>query len=318
VEELAQQIRRDPGTGFEIVGACLPGMGGEATVDEGCVPVLGPLSAVVDAIDASGADTVMVTSGPGVTGAALRRLGWALEGKGVDLVVAPALTEVSGPRISMRPVAGLPMLHLDEPEIDGHRHLLKQVIERASAAVLLVLLLPALAIIALAVRLTSRGPALFRQTRVGVRGKEFTLFKFRSMDEDAEEWLPSLAEHNEFDGPMFKIRRDPRVTPIGRFIRRWSLDELPQLWNVVRGDMALIGPRPPLPHEVSQYAEDVRRRLLVRPGLTGLWQVSGRSNLSWEETVRLDLSYVENWSLALDLQILWRTVWAVLRGRGAY
>jgi lipopolysaccharide/colanic/teichoic acid biosynthesis glycosyltransferase len=166
------------------------------------------------------------------------------------------------------------------------------------------------------VRLTSRGPALFRQTRVGRGGREFAIWKFRSMVTGAE--LMPAPKVNDSDGLLFKLRADPRVTPVGRFLRRWSLDELPQLWNVVRGDMSLVGPRPPVPGEVAGYGDDVRRRLLVKPGLTGLWQVSGRSDLPWEDYVRLDLYYVENWSVSLDLLIMGRTLLAVVRGHGAY
>jgi lipopolysaccharide/colanic/teichoic acid biosynthesis glycosyltransferase len=159
---------------------------------------------------------------------------------------------------------------------------------------------------------------LFRQTRVGAGGRAFTLFKFRTMRDGADDEVPLLRALTGQDGVLFKLRRDPRVTRVGRTLRRWSLDELPQLWNVLVGDMSLVGPRPPLAREVERYGDVARRRLLVKPGLTGLWQVSGRSELPWEECVRLDLHYVENWSVALDLMVLWKTAWAVARGRGAY
>jgi exopolysaccharide biosynthesis polyprenyl glycosylphosphotransferase len=194
----------------------------------------------------------------------------------------------------------------------------KTVYDRALALAILVVLAPVLALVALVVRVSSRGPVFFSQERVGQNGRTFRLWKFRSMYVDAEERRAQVEDLNESDGVLFKIRRDPRVTPIGRLLRRFSLDEMPQLWNVVRGDMSLVGPRPPLPAEVASYASEVRRRLLVKPGLTGLWQVSGRADLTWEESVRLDLHYVENWSVALDFMILWKTVGAVLHGRGAY
>jgi exopolysaccharide biosynthesis polyprenyl glycosylphosphotransferase len=250
--------------------------------------------------------------------AALRRLAWSLEGTGVDLVVAPTLTDVAGPRVHVRPVAGLPLLHVEAPEFTGGRQLLKGLVDRCAALAFLVLLTPLLAAIALAVRLDTPGPALFRQTRVGRHGRPFLLYKFRSMVGGAEHMRAALAQNNEQDGVLFKIRRDPRVTPVGRIIRRYSLDELPQLLNVLKGDMALVGPRPPLPAEVEQYGTDVHRRLLVKPGITGLWQVSGRSDLPWQDGVRLDLYYVENWSLTLDLMILWKTLFTVLRPQGAY
>jgi exopolysaccharide biosynthesis polyprenyl glycosylphosphotransferase len=248
----------------------------------------------------------------------VRRLAWQLEGSGVDLVVAPSLTNVAGPRITIRPVAGLSLLHVDEPEFTGFRRVFKTVYDRALALGILVALAPVLAVVALAVRLSSRGPVFFSQERVGQNGRAFRLWKFRSMYVDAESRRPQVEDLNESDGVLFKIRRDPRVTPVGRLLRRLSIDEMPQLWNVVRGDMSLVGPRPPLPSEVASYASEVRRRLLVKPGLTGLWQVSGRADLTWEESVRLDLHYVENWSVALDFMILWKTVGAVLHGRGAY
>jgi len=234
------------------------------------------------------------------------------------MVVAPALTDIAGPRIHITPVAGLPLLHVEEPEFTGARKILKETQDRILAGLAVVFLAPLMLALALLIRLDSRGPALFRQTRVGRGGEEFCVYKFRSMHVDAEERLAALVGRNESDGVLFKMRDDPRVTRIGKLLRRYSLDELPQLLNVLRGNMALVGPRPPLPREVANYATDVHRRLLVKPGITGLWQVSGRSDLSWEQTVRLDLRYVENWTLALDALILVKTVRAVLSGGGAY
>ncbi len=198
------------------------------------------------------------------------------------------------------------------------RKLVKGFVDRSVSLVALILLLPVLVVIALAVKLDSRGPVLFRQTRVGQGGREFGVFKFRTMVMNADALLAELTARNETDGLMFKMRDDPRVTRVGRLLRKWSLDELPQLLNVVRGQMSLVGPRPPLPSEVARYDGDVARRLLVKPGMTGLWQVSGRSDLSWEDGIRLDLYYVENWSLAADLSILWKTIGAVVNSRGAY
>ncbi|MCW2621933.1 MAG: exopolysaccharide biosynthesis polyprenyl glycosylphosphotransferase [Frankiales bacterium] len=314
--ELVRQLRREPYAGFSVVGACIDRTQGPTVED---VPVVGTSRSVIEALRATGADTVAVGAWSDLTQADLRRLSWELEGSGVDLVVAPSLTDVAGPRIHIRPVAGLPLLHVEQPEFSGGRRLLKSTFDRAAALAVLLLTSPLLITLALAVRLTSTGPALFRQTRVGVSGRDFTMYKFRSMHVDAEARLAELQEHNEAsDGLLFKMRDDPRVTGAGRWLRRYSLDELPQLLNVVRGDMSLVGPRPPLPREVAQYGDDVRRRLLVRPGLTGLWQISGRSDLSWDESVRLDLHYVENWSLALDVMIIWRTVFTVLKRNGAY
>jgi exopolysaccharide biosynthesis polyprenyl glycosylphosphotransferase len=227
--------------------------------------------------------------------------------------------EVAGPRMHMRPFIGLPLLHVEEPEFTGARRLVKEVVDRLGAGLALLAIAPMLLVVALAVRLDSVGPVLFRQVRIGRDGREFSMLKFRTMVADAEEQRAALLDRNEkADGLLFKIADDPRVTRVGRVLRRFSLDELPQLLNVLGGQMSLVGPRPPLPAEVALYDDSVRRRLLVKPGLTGLWQVSGRSDLTWEESVRLDLRYVENWSLLLDLMILWKTASAVLRARGAY
>ena len=317
VEDLVAQAKREPDAGFEIVGACTP-LGSQGT-DVAGVPIVGTLSGVFDAIATCNVDTVAVTASPAITSRALRRLSWELEGTGVSLLVAPGLTDVAGPRIHVRPVGTrLPLLHVEEPEFTGARKILKETQDGILAGIAVVLLAPLMLMLALLIRLDSRGPALFKQTRVGRGGEEFCVYKFRSMHVDAEERLAALVGLNESDGVLFKMRDDPRVTRIGKLLRRYSLDELPQLLNVLRGNMALVGPRPPLPREVANYATDVHRRLLVKPGITGLWQVSGRSDLSWEDSVRLDLYYVENWSLALDLQILWKTAFAVVASRGAY
>jgi exopolysaccharide biosynthesis polyprenyl glycosylphosphotransferase len=316
IRELSEKMRSDAYIGFEIVGACLPPTVDAFALD---VPVLGSLTQVLRAVESSGADTVAVTAGPGMTPAALKRLSSDLEGTGIDLVVAPALLDVAGPRISVRPVAGLPLLHVEEPELTGAHQVVKTTVEWAFATIGFVLLLPVLIGLAIVVRIDSAGAPLFRQTRIGRNGREFTVYKLRTMRADAESLLESLRQENEAaDGLLFTIREDPRVTRVGKALRKFSLDELPQLWNVVRGDMALVGPRPPLPGEVAQYSSEVARRLLVRPGITGLWQVSGRSSLSWDESVRLDLHYVEHWSLSLDAMIVWKTIFAVLGRQGAY
>jgi len=248
----------------------------------------------------------------------LRSLAWKLHDTGVQLLMAPDLAEIAGPRIVSRPAGGLPLLLVDEPHTSGFAQLLKGTVERTSALVACVLLAPVFAVIAIAIKCTSPGPVLFRQTRVARDGRQFPMFKYRSMVDGAEHLVHELVDQNDHDGVLFKIKDDPRVTRIGGFLRKYSLDELPQLWNVVRGEMAMIGPRPPLPSEVEQYGDTTRRRLMVKPGITGLWQVSGRSDLSWEESVRLDLYYVENWSPLLDAFILAKTLKAVLAGKGAY
>ena len=306
--------------GFLVVGACTPRGDEEVVVDDDAppLPVLGALRDILTTVKLVDGDVVALASSTGVSSRVVRKVAWELEGTGIDLLLAPGLVDVAGPRIHVRPVAGLPLLHVEEPEFTGARRLLKGGFDRIVAATLVVVLAPLWILLALLVGCTSRGGVLFRQTRTGKGGREFCAYKFRSMRRGSEQLRDDMDELNEHDGVLFKIRRDPRVTIVGRFLRRTSLDEIPQLWNVLLGDMSLVGPRPPLPEEVEKYENDVRRRLLVKPGITGLWQVSGRSDLSWEDTVRLDLYYVENWSLALDAQILWRTLYAVLRGRGAY
>ena len=313
VVSLAAELRRERAAGFDVVGACLPEPGDRFRESDE-LPVLGSLEDIPSIVRRHDADTVAVASA--VTPETVRRLAWGLEGSGVDLVVAPSVVDVAGPRVSVRPVAGLPLLHVDEPEFTGGKRVAKTVLDRLLAALALVVLAPVLLPVAMAIRVTSPGPALFRQTRIGRDGREFQVVKFRTMYADAEARLAELQAHNETDGLLFKIAEDPRVTRIGASLRRSSIDELPQLLNVVRGDMSLVGPRP-LPVKDSDFTGDVRRRLLVRPGITGLWQVNGRSQLSWEDAVRLDLYYVENWSIALDLSILGRTVGAVVRGTGA-
>jgi exopolysaccharide biosynthesis polyprenyl glycosylphosphotransferase len=315
VDELVAEFAREPYAGLHVVGACVPGEYDGAVP---CVPVVGSLTTVVEAVAHTGADTVAVTASHGVTSSVLKRLGWELEDAGVDIVVAPALTDVAGPRVHVRPVSGLSLLYVEQPEFSGPSRFVKEVFDRLAAGVGLLLTLPLFLLIAVMIKATSPGPVIFRQVRVGREGKSFTVYKFRSMVADAEDRLHSLRAINDSDGALFKLRQDPRITSVGRWLRRCSLDELPQLVNVLRGEMSLVGPRPALPSETEEYGRSVRRRLLVKPGITGLWQVSGRSDLSWEDSVRLDLYYVENWSFTGDIQILWKTVYAVTTSRGAY
>lgn len=319
VMEMTGQLRRESWTGYQVVGACIPhALAAPQAQHLNDVPVVGSFRTIVEAATASGADTIVVTASAELTASRLRRLGWQLEGSGIDLVVAPALTDVAGPRIRTRPVAGLPLIHVEPPDLNGSAKVVKGLADRLVASAALLVLSPVLLVIAALVKFSSRGPVMFRQRRVGQDGEEFDVFKFRTMVTGADRMLDQLASFNESDGLLFKIRRDPRVTRVGRVLRRYSLDELPQLLNVLIGSMSLVGPRPPLPSEVAQYDGDVARRLLVKPGITGLWQISGRSDLSWEDGIRLDLYYVENWSLTTDLLIMWKTVGAVLRAQGAY
>lgn len=317
VADLVRQLRREPYHGVAVVGACLPQQELPSADVDG-VPVMGGFDDVPLVADSAHADTVTVLASAEMHGSALRRLAWQLERSKTDLVVSPGLLDVAGPRTTIRPIAGLPLLHIEHPELAGGRRLLKSVFDSLSSAAALLFLAPLLLTIGIAVRTTTPGPALFRQTRVGRDGEVFTLYKFRTMSVDAEGRKCELASQNDHDGLLFKMRADPRVTPLGRWLRRYSLDELPQLVNVFSGQMSMVGPRPPLAEEVAHYGDDVRRRLVVKPGLTGLWQISGRSDLSWEESVRLDLRYVENWSLTMDVVILWKTLSAVVRASGAY
>jgi exopolysaccharide biosynthesis polyprenyl glycosylphosphotransferase len=316
VADLVATLRRDRYSGLDVVGACLADGTMPPEVDG--IPVCGGLASVTDAVDRLGADTVAVLACPEMSGHRLRELAWALEETGTDLCVAPALIDVAGPRTTIRPVAGLPLLHLDHPELTGGKQVIKTIFDRLTAALALIALAPLFLIIALAIRLNDHGPVFFTQTRVGRDGHTFRLFKFRTMVVDAEQRKLELEKLNEGSGVLFKIRKDPRVTRVGAVLRRWSLDELPQFVNVLLGDMSLVGPRPALPVEVARYGDHMRRRLVVKPGLTGLWQVSGRSGLPWDEAIRLDLRYVDNWSIVLDLQILWKTFSAVIHGSGAY
>jgi exopolysaccharide biosynthesis polyprenyl glycosylphosphotransferase len=317
VAQLALMLSKHSYHGMSMVGACLAGSSRPPAI--GDIPVFGSLDDIAGAVDHFGADTVAVLSCPEMDGTRLRQLGWDLEATSTDLYVAPALLDVAGPRTTIRPVAGLPLLHVDQAELGGAKRVIKGAFDRAAAGAMLLALAPAFAAIATAIRITDHGPVFFRQTRVGKNGGTFQVWKFRTMVVDAEVRKVQLAALNESAGGMlFKMRRDPRITRVGGWLRRWSLDELPQLINVATGEMSLVGPRPALPSETERYGHDMQRRLKVKPGITGLWQVSGRSDLPYDEAVRLDVRYVENWSVALDLQILWKTFSAVIRGSGAY
>ena len=319
VADLIARTRREAHNGWLVEAVCVPTPpGGSALTDVCGVPVVGDLDEMATSVRRGRYRIVVVVPDPAWTRRRLRDMAWELEGTPAALIVAPALMEVTGPRLHMTPVYGLTLLRVSKPSFTGVRWLLKDAIERISALAGLAVLTPLLLVIALAIKRDDGGPVLFRQERVGKGGKTFMMLKFRSMGVDAEHQLGALETGNEGAGPLFKLRHDPRVTRVGALMRRYSLDELPQLLNVVRGHMSLVGPRPPLPREVLLYATDAMRRLLVKPGLTGLWQISGRSDLSWEETIRLDLRYVENWSFALDAMILWKTIAAVLRPTGAY
>ncbi|SKC60712.1 sugar transferase [Okibacterium fritillariae] len=317
---IARELQRQPAAGYRVVGACIPSGRVADYLPGTTIPVSGNVDSVMEAMDATGADTLVITSSDELSPQKVRELSWNLEPGRQHLVVAPALTDLGGPRIHTRPVAGLPLIHVETPRYEGRKQVAKRLFDIVASGVLILVLSPVLALIALTVRLTSPGPVLFRQQRVGIRGSMFSMLKFRSMVTDAEALLPALQAESRGAGNevLFKMKDDPRITRIGKVLRRYSLDELPQLFNVFGGSMSLVGPRPPLESEVSSYEKHVHRRFLVKPGVTGLWQVSGRSNLSWEDSVRLDLYYVENWSITGDIIILWRTAKAVVAKEGAY
>ena len=320
VRYVIQQVSRKSGAVYEILGACLPGArrGAGLRVDGRTVPVLSSTDDIARTVRLVDADSVII-AGPMPGGNKfIRELGWKLEESSTELILAATVTNVAGPRIHWRPVEGLPLMHVDIPQYGGAKHALKRVMDVIAALAALLVLSPVLLALAVIVRLDSPGPIFFRQDRIGKDGQVFGMFKFRSMVVDAEARLAALNQQNQGAGVLFKVKDDPRVTRCGRWMRKYSLDELPQLWNVVLGDMSMVGPRPPLDREVSGYERHTHRRLLIKPGITGLWQINGRSDLPWEEAVRLDLYYVENWSLAGDLLILWRTLRAVIRPSGAY
>jgi exopolysaccharide biosynthesis polyprenyl glycosylphosphotransferase len=315
VRHLLEVTERAKGSGLRVIGACVEDAVVGTELGEG-VPVLGGVREAASMAAAVKADVVAVTSN-GLGPAGVRELGWELEGTGRGLVMAPALTEIAGPRVHVSPVEGLPLFWLEQPQLGRLPRLVKRTVDMVGALILILLAAPVLIVTALAIKLTSRGPVFFRQSRLGVNGTEFRILKFRSMYVDSEAARDMEQSEQDGGGVLYKMKRDPRVTFVGRMIRQLSIDELPQLGHVVTGTMSLVGPRP-LASADSGYTGAARRRLLVRPGITGLWQVSGRSELSWEDAVRLDLYYVENWSLSLDITILFRTVLAVLARRGAY
>ncbi|MFD8813497.1 sugar transferase [Streptomyces sp. NPDC059627] len=316
--DLITRTRKFPHIGWRVEAVCTTdGRGLDGDELDG-VPVVGRLTDVAKHVRHDGYRVVAVTPDPHWTPDRLQRLAWNLEGSEAEMVVAPVLMEVAGPRLHVDAVLGIPLLRVSLPTFTGGRRAIKGVVDRVGSAVLLMLFAPLMLSVALLVLVDSRGGAFYRQRRIGKDGREFTILKFRTMVAGADRARAELADRNEGAGLLFKLRRDPRVTRVGAVLRRYSIDELPQLFNVLTGSMSLVGPRPPLPEESAAYGPDIRRRLLVKPGLTGLWQISGRSDLPWEEAVRLDLRYVEDWSLALDTVILWKTMRAVLHGQGAY
>ena len=322
VRDLTTSLHREPRSEYQVVGACIPGPIPRNKIDVpgvGPVPTFGDESNVVGAVTATNSHAVAVTATERLNGRGIRDLSWELEKLDIDLLVAPGVVDIAGPRLQMRPVAGLPLIHVEKPQYHGAKRFQKRLFDITFAGAVLLFGLPVLAVVALAVKLTSKGPVFYRQERIGLDGHPFCMIKFRTMVDGADRMVDKLAALNDSEGGvLFKIREDPRVTRVGKFLRKYSIDELPQFLNVLKRDMSVVGPRPPLASEVKSYDDYAKRRLLVRPGITGLWQVSGRSDLSWEDSVRLDLFYVENWSMISDLIIAVKTVRAMFGHSGAY
>jgi exopolysaccharide biosynthesis polyprenyl glycosylphosphotransferase len=321
VRDLVKYLSREFSHGYSVIGVCLTGRSTWGTIEVpgvGTLPVLGDETDIKRAIARTNADTVALTATEHLGPDGIRELSWDLHKLDVDLVVSPGVVDVAGPRLTIQPVSGLPLIHVEKPQYRGAQQIQKRAFDLLLSLVVLTGALPVMILAAIAIKLTSKGPVFYRSERIGIDGEPFELIKFRTMVDGADRRLDDLRASNDSNGVLFKMHDDPRVTKVGRILRRYSIDELPQFFNVLRRDMSVVGPRPPLRCEVDTYSDQVRRRLLVLPGITGLWQVSGRSDLSWEDSVRLDLSYVENWSIANDFLIAAKTVGAVLAAKGAY
>ncbi|MGG6380041.1 sugar transferase [Paenarthrobacter sp. NEAU-H11] len=320
-EHLVRSLLSHPEAGYQPVAAYLVGHTGASMSSDIETRVVGystDLKQIIDGIDECGADTVAISSGAQLSPDQLRRLGWELAARGTGMILAPALTDVAGPRIHTQPVAGLPLIHVSTPKLTGGKRIAKRLFDMSVAFLLLLVCSPVLLTIAALVKFTSPGPIFYTQRRIGKNGTPFSMIKFRSMRTNADDELQALLQaQGTADRPLFKIENDPRITAVGRVLRKYSLDELPQLFNVLAGTMSLVGPRPQREGEVALYDDAAHRRLFVSPGMSGLWQVSGRSNLSWEQSIRIDLYYVENWSLTQDIVILLKTFRAVFGGHGA-
>ncbi|WP_062299264.1 sugar transferase [Demequina maris] len=316
-EQLVRRLQRNHESAYSVVGVCLadPSSAG-LEEDLKDVPVLGAIEDAADLVAQHDAGALILSANDSVSMAEARRLGWALEGTGVTLIVAPGIADIAGPRVLMSRHEDVPLLFVDSAAFTGARYSLKDAVDRIGAGLLLALAAIPMLIVAALVKLTSKGPVFFRQERIGKDGEPFAMLKFRSMEVGAEKRLQEVVGDNV--GMFYKPKNDPRVTRFGAFMRRYSIDELPQLINVVKGDMSLVGPRPQIAAEVEQYGDLEQRRLLVKPGMTGLWQVSGRSSLSPEASMELDAYYAENWSLGGDVVIILRTFWAVVGKSGAY
>ncbi|MGF6822459.1 exopolysaccharide biosynthesis polyprenyl glycosylphosphotransferase [Microbacterium sp. ZKA21] len=311
VAHVAREIRRAKSSGYEIVGVITEGASEDVVAG---FEVLGDIANVETLLDDVRFDALIIVGSDDLDPLTMRHLGYAVSDRDIQLIMAPVLTDIAGPRLHTTPVAGLPLVHVDFPRMEGSKRFLKRTFDIIGSMLMLALLSPVFLITAIAIRVDGPGRIFYYQDRVGRGGHTFGMRKFRSMVANADDQLATLLDLQGKGGsPLFKVEDDPRITRVGRFLRKHSIDELPQLINVFRGEMSLVGPRPQRASEVALYDDVAHRRLLVKPGMSGLWQVSGRSSLSWEETIRLDLYYVENWSLMQDIIILFRTVRAVFR-----
>ena len=321
-KSMTLRFSADPGSGFRVVGVWVPDRVAARDerfhVEDTAVPVMGTETDLGQALAVDAVDTIVVTDTEHLGHDGMRELAWALEDRDVNLLVAPNVVDVAGPRVHLEAHGNMPLIYLSGPSYSRARTLRRAAFDRTFAFLVLLFSSPLLLVAMLAIRVTGRGPIFYRSERIGTHGVPFQMLKLRTMVHGADQMREELEHHNEAAGPLFKVREDPRVTRVGRILRRFSIDELPQFVNVLRGDMSVVGPRPPLRAEVATYSDHMRRRLLVKQGVTGLWQVSGRSNLSWEDSIRLDLDYVENWTMLRDLQIIVRTARAVLASHGAY
>lgn len=316
-QHVAQTIQRATGTGLVPVGALTRGGSVDNELLPG-IPVLGGFGDVLAAVSEAQADTVILTGADDISPRDMRQLGWDLADREIKLIVAPTLTDVAGPRIHSRPVAGLPLIYVEYPTFDLMKRIMKRTFDIVVAGVIIIISSPVLIAVAISIKTSSPGNIIYRQERIGRKGEAFGMLKFRSMVSNADDQLESLLDaQGTSDRPLFKISNDPRITRVGQFLRRTSLDEFPQLFNVLLGQMSLVGPRPQRAAEVALYDDAAHRRLMMKPGMSGLWQVSGRSKLSWDDSIRLDLYYVENWSMTVDFIILWRTFRAVATADGA-
>jgi exopolysaccharide biosynthesis polyprenyl glycosylphosphotransferase len=310
-----RQTLRERKLGYDVIAFISPDATTKDTLDGLAVyPGMANTVEIAKSLDARGVVFATSALDMGAENGMMR----SLLDTGLHVEMTSGLRDVAPERVTVRPLGRHPVVYLEPPRRHGWRGVAKQLFDVVAAGMILLISLPVVAVCAVIVKLTSKGPAFFAQERVGRDAKSFNVYKLRTMVADAEKQLVDLREHNEADGPLFKISNDPRVTPFGRFLRKFSLDELPQMWNVVKGDMSLVGPRPALPREVAEWGDEVFDRLRVRPGITGMWQVSGRSDSSFEEYLRLDLYYVDNWSILVDVAILLRTLPAVMSASGAY